>query len=53
MPNTYIKRNNTLTNSNPTAPPSLEYGELAMNYKSGYERLFAKNDAGTIFAFND
>lgn len=53
MPNTYIKRNNTLTNSNPTAPSSLEYGELAMNYKSGYERLFAKNDAGTIFAFND
>lgn len=53
MPNTYIKRNNTLTNSIPTAPSSLEYGELAMNYKSGYERLFAKNDAGVIFAFND
>lgn len=30
----------------------LNYGEIAINYKSGYETIFIKNDTDTIIPFN-
>lgn len=53
MATVQLKRNNTLNGSVATSPASLEVGELAINYKAGYESLFARNDAGTIIALND
>lgn len=47
-----IKKSNSLNGSVANSPATLAYGELAMNYKAGYESLFMKNDAGTIIALN-
>lgn len=46
-------RSNLLDGGKAKAPIDLPTGQLAINYKSGYESLFIKNDAGSIIALND
>lgn len=46
-------RSNLIDGGKAKAPIDLPTGQLAINYKSGYESLFIKNDAGSIIALND
>lgn len=46
-------RSNLLSSGKAKAPIDLPTGKIALNYKSGYESLFIKNDAGSIVALND
>ncbi len=46
-------RSNLLNGGKAKAPIDLPIGQLAINYKSGYESLFFKNDSGSIVALND
>lgn len=48
-----IKKSNSLNGSVAKSPAALSYGELAMNYKTGYEALFFKNDSGNIITLNN
>ena len=45
-----LKRSNALVDGNPKAPSaeSMDYGELAINYKAGSEALFAKNSDNEV-----
>lgn len=42
-----------IKNSSGTTTPTLQYGELAINFKSGSETLYTKNSNNEIIAFND
>lgn len=42
-----------IKNSSGSTLPTLEHGELAINFKSGSETLYTKNSANQIIAFND
>jgi len=54
MSNTIKVRNSTTVVSQvPSAPVTMVYGELALNYATGYESLFIKNAANTIITLND
>jgi len=46
-------RNNMLDGVRARAPIDLPHGQIALNYKSGYESLFMKNDTGGIVTLND
>lgn len=46
-----LKRSNVVTEDNMAKSPNadqLEFGELALNYASGYETLFVKNSDGEV-----
>lgn len=42
----------TNTSNNIPSPSSLNYGEIAINYKMGEERIFIKNDNNDIVIFS-
>ena len=47
-------KSNELVNGNPKLPPvsGMQVGEIAINYKDGYETLFIKNDNNEIVSFS-